>query len=113
MLIWSKSKQVSSKDDLCYIVYKSQHKELQNTETQNNVKQRGNITRKTNRLGVGKQRRPRDVPLVRSKQQNVGTRAVHLVRLAWMNRLLLHRLNAQRIQLLIKHLPTATHTHTK
>mmetsp|Transcript_35305 Transcript_35305/g.88749 ORF Transcript_35305/g.88749 Transcript_35305/m.88749 type:complete len:781 (-) Transcript_35305:276-2618(-) len=43
-------------------------------------------------------------PLVRGEQQNVGARAVHLVRLARVDGFLLHRLDLQRVQLLVKHL---------
>jgi len=46
-------------------------------------------------------------PLVGSKQQDVGTGGVHLVRLPGVDGLLLDSLNLQRIQLLIKYLTPA------
>ena len=48
-------------------------------------------------LGVSQEGRFRDVPLVRSKQQNIGTRAVHLVRLTRMNGLFLNCLYLKSI----------------
>lgn len=59
-------------------------------------------------LGVSEQRRPRDIPLVRSEEQDVGTGRVHLVRLPGVDGLLLHSLNLQSIQFLIKHLGAKT-----
>ena len=53
---------------------------------------------------VAEQRRLRHLPLVRSEQQNVGARRVHLVALARMDGLLLHHLDLERIELLIEHL---------
>lgn len=59
-------------------------------------------------LGVSKQRRPRDVPLVGCEEQDVGTGGVHLVGLPGVDGLLLHSLNLQSIQFLIKHLTAKT-----
>ena len=53
---------------------------------------------------VVQQRRPRHTPLVRGKEQDVRAGGVHLVRLARVDRLLLHRLHLERVQLLVKHL---------
>ena len=61
-------------------------------------------------LGVGEQRRTRDVPLGGGEEQDVGARAVHLVRLTRMNRFLLHRLDADSVELLVKHLSQTPHT---
>ena len=55
-------------------------------------------------LGVGKEARPRHVPLVRGEQKDVGARQVHLVRLSRVNRLLLDSFDLQRVQLLIEYL---------
>ena len=55
-------------------------------------------------LGVSEQGRLGDVPLVGGKEEDVGTRAVHLVALARMNGLLLHRVDLQSVQLVVKHL---------
>ena len=55
-------------------------------------------------LWVGQERGPGDVPLVRREEQDVGAGTVHLVGLAGMDGLLLHRLNLQGVQLLVKHL---------
>eukprot|EP01137_Pigoraptor_chileana_P034037 Opistho-2@25960 len=60
-------------------------------------------------LGVGEERRFGHVPLVCRKEENVGTRRVHLVRLARVDRLLLHRLNLERIELLVKYLAEIHH----
>ena len=57
-------------------------------------------------LGVGQKRGFGDVPLVGSKQQDVGTGAVHLVGLTGVDGLLLYCLNLQGVQLLVKHLQT-------
>ncbi len=46
-------------------------------------------------------------PLVGSKQQDVGTGGVHLVRFPGVDGLLLDSLNLQRIQFLVKHLTPA------
>ena len=43
-----------------------------------------------NVLGVSQERGFGDIPLVSSKQQDISTRAVHLVRLTRMNGLFLH-----------------------
>lgn len=59
-------------------------------------------------LRVSKQRRPRDVPLVWCKEEDVSTGRVHLVWLPGVNGLLLHSLNLKSIQLLVKHLKTKT-----
>lgn len=59
-------------------------------------------------LGVSEQRRPRDVPLVRCKEQDVRAGRVHLVRLPGVDGFLLHSLNLQSIQFLIKHLTDET-----
>lgn len=61
-------------------------------------------------LGVGEQRGPRNVPLVGGKEEDVGAGGVHLVRLPGMDGLLLHRLDLQGIQLLVKHLNTYAHS---
>ena len=45
-----------------------------------------------------------DAPLVRSKQQDVGARRVHLVALAGMDGLLLDSLDLQGVELLVEHL---------
>lgn len=62
-------------------------------------------------LGVGQQRRPGDVPLVRGEEEDVGAGRVHLVRLPGVDGLLLHRLDLQSVQLLIEHLRAATQRH--
>ena len=61
-------------------------------------------------LGVEENRWSCDIPLVAGKEENVGARTVHLVRLSRMDRFLLHRLDAERLQLLVKHL-TEIHHH--
>mmetsp|Transcript_12178 Transcript_12178/g.50989 ORF Transcript_12178/g.50989 Transcript_12178/m.50989 type:complete len:398 (+) Transcript_12178:2351-3544(+) len=55
-------------------------------------------------LGVARQRGLGHGPLVRREQKDVRARRVHLVRLARVDGFLLHRLNLQRVQLLVKHL---------
>ena len=55
-------------------------------------------------LGVGEQARLAHVPLVGGEDEHVGARRVHLVRLARMDGLLLHRLDLERVQLLVEHL---------
>mmetsp|Transcript_54704 Transcript_54704/g.90735 ORF Transcript_54704/g.90735 Transcript_54704/m.90735 type:complete len:212 (+) Transcript_54704:270-905(+) len=55
------------------------------------------------------QRRRTHLPFIRRKQQDIRTRTVHLVRFTRMNRLFLHRLNLERIQLAIKHLAHIHH----
>ena len=57
-------------------------------------------------LGVGEKRRSRDVPLGGGEEEDVGARAVHLVRLSRMDRLLLNSLDSDGVQLLIEHLQT-------
>lgn len=46
-------------------------------------------------------------PLVRGEEQDVRAGGVHLVRLARVDGLLLHRLDLQRVQLLVEHLAPA------
>jgi hypothetical protein len=48
--------------------------------------------------------RKQAIPPVGCEEEDVRAGRVHLVRLAWMNGLLLHRLDLQRVQLLVKHL---------
>ena len=60
-------------------------------------------------LGVGEQRRLGALPLVGGKEQDVGARRVHLVRLARVDRLLLHRLDLQHVELLVKDLAQIDH----
>ena len=48
------------------------------------------------------QRRLTDRPFVRSEQQDIRTRAIHLVRLSRVDRLLLNGFNLQRIEFLIE-----------
>ena len=55
-------------------------------------------------LGVSQEGRFGDIPLVCSKQQDISTGAVHLVRLTRMNGFFLHCLYLKGIQFLIKHL---------
>ena len=55
-------------------------------------------------LRVMQQTRLRHWPLVRREQDKVGTTAIHLVGFARVDRLLLHALDLQRIQLLVEHL---------
>ena len=43
-------------------------------------------------------------PLVRGEEEDIRARRVHLVRFPRVNRLLLNRLNLQRVELLVKHL---------
>mmetsp|Transcript_9904 Transcript_9904/g.16651 ORF Transcript_9904/g.16651 Transcript_9904/m.16651 type:complete len:467 (+) Transcript_9904:1679-3079(+) len=50
-----------------------------------------------------------DVPLVLGEEQDVGAAGVHLVRLARVDRLLLHRLDLQRVQLHVEHLAEVHH----
>lgn len=44
------------------------------------------------------------MPLVLGEEENVGTRRIHLVRLPWMNCLLLHSLDLEGIELLVEDL---------
>lgn len=53
---------------------------------------------------IGNKRRPGNVPLVRGEQKNIGTRRVHLVTLTRVNRFLLHGLDLERLEFLIKDL---------
>lgn len=55
-------------------------------------------------LGVVQQRGLGDGPLVRREQEGIGTRRVHLVRLAGVDSLLLNVLDVQGVQLLVEHL---------
>mmetsp|Transcript_67280 Transcript_67280/g.140139 ORF Transcript_67280/g.140139 Transcript_67280/m.140139 type:complete len:747 (+) Transcript_67280:1153-3393(+) len=55
-------------------------------------------------VGVGEQRGLGHLPLVCREQQHVRARAVHLVALAGVDGLLLHRLDLQGVQLLIQNL---------
>ena len=58
-------------------------------------------------VGVGDQAGLGHGPLVRGEQQDVRAGGVHLVRLARVDGLLLHRLDLQRVQLLVEHLAPA------
>ena len=60
-------------------------------------------------LGLGEQCGLRDLPLVRGEEQDVGAARVHLVRLARVDRLLLDRLNLERVELLVKDLAQVHH----
>ena len=60
-------------------------------------------------VAVGDEARLRDSPFVSSKEENVGTRAVHLVRLAWVDRLLLDGFDFERVELLVKNLAQIHH----
>ena len=60
-------------------------------------------------LVVVQQRRLAGRPAVRRRQQNVRRRGVHLVRLARVDRQLLHALDRQIVQLLVEHLTQIRH----
>jgi len=60
-------------------------------------------------LGVVQQRGLGDVPLVRREEHHVRAGGVHLVRLARVDGLLLHRLDLQRVQLLVEDLAQVHH----
>lgn len=55
-------------------------------------------------LGVRQERRARHVPLVRREEEDVGARRVHLVRFSRVDRLLLHRLDRETLELLVENL---------
>ena len=55
-------------------------------------------------LGISQEGRLGDIPLVCSKQQDISTGAVHLVRLTRMNGFFLYCFYLKSIQFLIKHL---------
>ena len=61
-------------------------------------------------LGVEKERRASDVPLVAGKELDIRAGAVHLVGLSGMDSLLLDGLNAQSFELLIEDL-AKIHNH--
>ena len=65
-------------------------------------RQTGRITKITDTHQEG---RLGDVPLVRREQQDVGAGRVHLVTLARVDGLLLHRLDVERVELLVKDCP--------
>ena len=60
-------------------------------------------------LGVSEERGFGDIPLVGSEEENICTRAVHLVGLPGMDGLLLHCVDLQSIQFLVKHLQQPPH----
>ena len=60
---------------------------------------------------VGDEGRSSDVPLVGGEEEDIGAGRVHLVALTRVDRLLLDRLNLERLELLVKHL-TQVHDHT-
>mmetsp|Transcript_51851 Transcript_51851/g.121766 ORF Transcript_51851/g.121766 Transcript_51851/m.121766 type:complete len:1251 (+) Transcript_51851:175-3927(+) len=60
-------------------------------------------------VGVGEERGLGNGPLVGGEEQHVRARRVHLVALARVDRFLLHRLDLQRVQLLVQHLAQIHH----
>ena len=60
-------------------------------------------------LVVVQQRGLGDLPLVRREEEHVGARGVHLVRLARVDRLLLHVLHLQGVELLVEDLAQIHH----
>ncbi len=62
-------------------------------------------------IGVGHQAGLGHLPLVGCEQQDVCTGGVHLVRLPRMDGLLLHRLDLESVQLLVKDLAARANTY--